>query len=97
MSEETDFLDLLKLCAWGGAFGAAGGVVRIVRFGAKSFWNILAQIIVSGFCGICAYSLLSGSGVTDMMMVGVCGIAGNSGGMILDAVQSQVVRKIRGG
>lgn len=95
MSEETDFMEILRLCMWGGVFGAAGGAVRVVRAGMHNVWGVLAQIFVSGFCGICAYSLLADTpGITDTMMVGICGIAGNSGGIILDAVQATIIERI---
>ncbi len=85
--------ELIKLCLLGAAFGLVGGVVRVLRKGVKGWLDLLTQVCVSAFCGILAFSLLAGQ-VPDLALVGLCGVAGNSGGMLLDAVRFRLIRRI---
>lgn len=85
--------ELIKLCLLGAAFGLVGGLVRVMRRGVKGWLDLLAQVVVSAFCGMLAFSLLAGQ-VPDLALVGLCGVAGNSGGMLLDAIRFRIIRRI---
>ena len=85
--------ELIKLCLLGAAFGLVGGLVRVMRRGVKGWLDLLTQVVVSAFCGILAFSLLAGQ-VPDLALVGLCGVAGNSGGMLLDAIRFRIIRRI---
>ena len=85
--------ELIKLCLLGAAFGLVGGLVRVMRRGVKGWLDLLAQVVVSAFCGMLAFSLLAGQ-VPDLALVGLCGVAGNSGGMLRDAIRFRIIRRI---
>ena len=85
--------NLLKLCTLGAAFGLVGGVVRVMRKGVRGWVDLLTQIVVSAFCGVLAFSLLADE-VPDIALVGLCGIAGNSGGMLLDVLRFRLIKRM---
>lgn len=85
--------ELIKLCALGGAFGLVGGVVRVMRKGVHGWLDLLTQIVVSAFCGVLVFSLLADE-VPDIALVGLCGVAGNSGGMLLDALRFRLIKRM---
>nr|DAH15155.1 MAG TPA: holin [Caudoviricetes sp.] len=85
--------ELLKLCALGATFGLVGGVVRVMRKGVLGWLDLLTQIVVSAFCGVLAFSLLADE-VPDIALVGLCGIAGNSGGILLDALRFRLIKRM---
>ncbi len=87
--------EILAYLAWGAAFGLAGGVVRALRRGVRGWLDMLAQCVVAAFCGALAFGLLSGH-VPELALAAVAGIAGNSGGMLLDALRWRLVRKAAG-
>lgn len=93
MSSFSDWLAIIKLCALGAIFGLIGGIVRVLRKGVRGWLDLLTQMIVSAFCGVLAFTLLSDS-VSELALVGICGIAGNSGGMLLDAIRFKIIKEM---
>ena len=95
MQDSRGWFELVLLCGWGAIFGLIGGVARVLRKGVRGWLDLLSQMFVSAFCGVLVFSLLQGQ-VPDIAMVGLCGIAGNSGGMLLDAIRLRFMRQVRG-
>lgn len=95
MQTSKGWLELVLLCGWGALFGLAGGAVRVLRKGVRGWLDLLAQMAVSAFCGVLVFSLLQEQ-VPDIAMVGLCGIAGNSGGMLLDTLRFRFLRAVGG-
>lgn len=93
MHDLGEWWELMKLCALGAAFGLVGGIVRVMRKGVRGWLDLLTQIVVSAFCGVLAFSLLADK-VPDIALVGLCGIAGNSGGMLLDALRFRLIKRM---
>lgn len=93
MHDLSGWWELIKLCALGSAFGLVGGVVRVMRKGVRGWLDLLTQIVVSAFCGVLAFSLLAGK-APDIALVGLCGVAGNSGGMLLDALRFRFIKRM---
>jgi len=89
------WLEVLQLCGIGAAFGLVGGLVRVLRRGLRGWLDLLSQCVVSAFCGLVAFSLVHGQ-VSDMALVALAGIAGNSGGMLLDALRWRLIQRIIG-
>lgn len=95
MQDSNNWLEVVLLCGWGALFGLAGGVVRVLRKGVRGWLDLISQVAVSAFCGVLVFSLLQGQ-VPDIAMVGLCGIAGNSGGMLLDALRFRFMKAVKG-
>ena len=95
MQTSKGWLELVLLCGWGALFGLAGDAVRVLRKGVRGWLDLLAQMAVSAFCGVLVFSLLQEQ-VPDIAMVGLCGIAGNSGGMLLDTLRFRFLRAVGG-
>lgn len=92
-----DWVEVLQLCGIGCVCGLAGGIVRLVRFGAHSFISILANLVISGFCGTVTFiGLYDMQYLTLLQKVALSCVLGNSGAMVLDAVQSRILRRVRG-
>jgi len=89
------WLEILQLCGIGAAFGLVGGLVRVMRRGLRGWLDLLSQCVVSAFCGLVAFALLHGA-VSDMALVALAGVAGNSGGMLLDALRWRLMQRIVG-
>jgi len=69
--------------------------VRVLRRGLRGWLDLLSQCVVSAFCGLVAFALLHGA-VSDMALVALAGVAGNSGGMLLDALRWRLMQRIVG-
>lgn len=87
------WFEVVKLCLIGACFGLVGGIARVLNRGVKGWCDLFSQMFISAFCGILAFSLLAGQ-VHDIALVGLCGIAGNSGGMLLDSIRFRLIRNI---
>ena len=95
MNDSKTWLEIFMLCGWGAIFGLVGGLARVLRKGVRGWIDLLSQMFVSAFCGVLVFSLLQDQ-VPDVAMVGLCGIAGNSGGMLLDAIRFRFMKQVRG-
>ena len=87
--------DVLRFLGWGAAFGLAGGLVRVLRRGVRGWVDLVAQIAVSAFCGALVFGLLGGQ-VDELALAAIAGIAGNSGGQLLDALRWRLIRRAAG-
>lgn len=89
------WLEVASYCAYGAAFGLAGGLVRVLRKGVRGWLDLLGQIAAAAFCGGLAFALLEGQ-VDELAMCACAGIAGNSGGMLLDVIRWRLIRRAAG-
>ena len=72
-----------------------GGFARILRKGVKGWLDFFAQVFVSAFCGFLVFCLLEGQ-IEDITLCALAGIAGNSGGTLLDVIRMKFMRQVRG-
>ena len=96
METNTSYwIDILRYCSWGAFFGLLGGFARLLRKGVKGWIDFFAQVFVSAFCGFLVFALLEGQ-VDDLALSALAGIAGNSGGTLLDVVRMRFMKSVRG-
>jgi H+/Cl- antiporter ClcA len=88
------WFDILRYCAWGAFFGLCGGFARLLRKGARGWLDFLAQVFVSAFCGFLVFALMEGQ-IDDLTLAALAGIAGNSGGTLLDVIRMKFMRAVR--
>lgn len=89
---------------WVAMLAIWGGIVRVIRevkLGDKTFWQILlafvAEAVVSAFTGMLVFFLCESSHVPRMYTAAVVGIAGYMGGRALNLVESIVkARSLKG-
>lgn len=83
--------------AWGVIFGLVGCGVSLMRKGERGLWAVVTQLVAGGFCGWVVYATLDGmSDVPPGWVAAACGVAGSSGGIILDVIQEAFVKKAKG-
>lgn len=91
-----EWLEYLGGTVWGIAFGLAGCIVSLVRERKKSFWQIVSQLVASGFSGWLLFVILDGmSDIPPGWVAAACGVAGGSGGIILDTLQEAMVKRVK--
>lgn len=96
METATEYwLAILKYCSWGCFFGLCGGFARILRKGVRGWLDFFAQVFVSAFCGFLVFALLEGQ-IDDLTLSALAGIAGNSGGTLLDVIRMKFMKQVRG-
>lgn len=91
-----EWLEYLQGTLWGVLFGLVGCVVSLVRKRQRSLLQIVSSLIVSGFCGWVIYALLDGmESIPPGWVAAACGVAGGSGGIILDTLQEAMVKRVK--
>jgi len=88
------WIAILKYCGWGCFFGLMGGFARILRKGVKGWLDFFAQVFVSAFCGFLIFAFFEGQ-IDDLALCALAGIAGNSGGTLLDVIRMKFMRAVR--
>jgi len=71
-----------------------GVIARACRFGWQGFGQFCAASVVAAFSGVICSLALHDLGVSDGIVAAVAGIAGYSGGAVLDALLGGAIRKI---
>lgn len=87
--------EIVAYLGLGAGFGLLGGLVRVLRRGVRGWLDLLAQIAVSGFCGALVFGLLDGV-VPGAALAAIAGVAGNSGGQLLDVLRWRLIRRAAG-
>lgn len=91
-----EWLEYLSATIWGVVFGLVGCVVGLVRRGCRGVWHVLSQLIGGGFCGWLVYMVMDGvQDIPPGWVAAACGVAGSSGGMVLDVALETLVNRIR--
>lgn len=82
---------------WVAALAIWGGIVRVIRevkLGGKTFWQIIlafvAESIVSAFAGMLVFFLCESSNIPRMYTAALVGIAGYMGGRALNLIETIV-------
>lgn len=95
METSTEYwAEILRYVSWGAFFGLMGGFARILRRGVKGWLDFIAQVFVSAFCGFLVFAFLEGQ-VDDLALCALAGIAGNSGGTLLDVIRLKFMKAVR--
>lgn len=71
-----------------------GVIARACRFGWQGFGQFCAASVVAAFSGVICSLALHDLGVSEGIVAAVAGIAGYSGGAVLDALLGGAIRKI---
>lgn len=68
-----------------------GGMARAAKCGDRSFWGWFCSSLVALFSGVVTHMFLSGlTSIPDTARVALASVSAYSGGVILDAMQSQL-------
>lgn len=93
---EKTFFDVAKESLPYVGVALLGGLVHMLRTGARSVWYIFASMACSAFAGFLAALLLSEiSGIGPGTMGAIVGSVGYCGGQLLSAGQDAMVNYIR--
>lgn len=93
---EKTFFDVVKDALPYVGVALLGGMVHMLRSGARSLWHITASLTCSAFAGFLAALLLSEvHGVGPGTMGAIVGSVGYCGGQLLSAGQDALVRYVR--
>ena len=71
-----------------------GGVARSCRFGVSSIRQFIGSAVVSGFTGVVIHLLLQETELSTSVQAAIVATSGYSGGAILDAVQSRIIKAV---
>jgi ABC-type Mn2+/Zn2+ transport system permease subunit len=71
-----------------------GGVARSCHFGVSSIRQFISSAVVSGFTGVVIHLLLQETELSTSVQAAIVATSGYSGGAILDAIQSRIIKAV---
>ena len=87
-------LELLESLILPAVLAVFGGVARSCRFGVKSLRQFISGVVVSGFTGVVIHLLIQETDLSTSIQAAIVATSGYSGGAILDAVQSRIIKAV---
>lgn len=86
--------ELLEAIAAPAVLALFGGLARACRFGIKSWRQFMGSVVVSAFTGVVVHLLIRETSLSTSVQAAIVATSGYSGGAILDAVQSRIIKAV---